>query len=273
MHLPYTANLTQKTTPLPLRIIRLIRLLLHIASGLLQSIVYPYFPLNIQRRMMQNWATGLLSILNIRLHCHGRPPTLEMPRVLFAANHVSWLDVCVLMATCPTRFIAKAEISNWPILGLLTRNVGTLFIERTKRSDTLRMNQHISEVLGKGERVTVFPEGTTCNGTQLNHFHASLLQSAVAVDALLYPVAISYRNSAGNICQEAAYIEPSLVLSLQKILSQTRIDVELTFNEPVQCGMKNRRELARLSEQAIANTLSLPIPHKEVEKLPDPPGV
>jgi 1-acyl-sn-glycerol-3-phosphate acyltransferase len=257
----------QKTTPQLLRVIRMIRLLFQIASGLLQSIVYPYFPLNVQRRMMQKWAAGLLAIFNIRLHCHGSLPAAEVPRVLFAANHVSWLDVCVLMAACPTRFVAKAEISKWPVLGLLSRNAGTLFIERAKRSDTLRINQQISEVLGKGERITVFPEGTTTNGMQLNHFHASLLQSAVTVDALLYPVAISYRNSAGDICQEAAYIEPSLILSLQRILSQTSIDVNLTFNLPIQCGMKNRRELARLSEQAIADTLTLPIVHKEAEKL------
>lgn len=257
----------QKTTPLLLRVIRMVRLLFQIASGLLQSIVYPYFPQNIQRRMMRNWAAGLLSILEIKLHCYGSLPAAEVPRVLFAANHVSWLDVCVLMAACPTRFVAKAEISKWPVLGLLSRNAGTLFIERAKRSDTLRINQQISEVLEQGERVTVFPEGTTTTGMQLNHFHASLLQSAVTSDALLYPVAISYRNSAGNICQEAAYIEPSLVLSLQRILSQTSIDVSLTFNQPIQCGLKNRRKLARLSEQAIAETLALPIAHKKAEKL------
>ncbi|MBA3755861.1 MAG: 1-acyl-sn-glycerol-3-phosphate acyltransferase, partial [Nitrosomonas sp.] len=85
----------QKTTPLLLRLIRLIHLLLHVVSGLLQSIVYPYFPLHIQRRMMQHWATGLLSVLNIKLQCHGSLPGLEIPRVLFAANHVSWLDICV----------------------------------------------------------------------------------------------------------------------------------------------------------------------------------
>ncbi|NBQ68302.1 MAG: 1-acyl-sn-glycerol-3-phosphate acyltransferase, partial [Nitrosomonadaceae bacterium] len=39
----------QKNTPLLLRIIRLTHLLLHVISGLLQSIVYPYFPLSIQR--------------------------------------------------------------------------------------------------------------------------------------------------------------------------------------------------------------------------------
>lgn len=262
----------QKKTPPLLRIIRLIRLLFHVTSGLLQSIIYPYFPRHIQRNMMQRWASGLLSILAIRLCNHGRLPTLEMPRVLFAANHVSWLDVCVLMAACPTRFVAKAEISRWPVLGLLSRNAGTLFIERAKRSDTLRINQQISDVLDKGERVTIFPEGTTTDGTQINHFHASLLQSAVTADALLYPVAIRYRDSAGNICKDAAYIDPSLVLSLQKILSLASIDAELTFNQPIPCGMKNRRELARLSEQAIASTLALPIVHMEVEKFSDLPN-
>lgn len=260
----------QKTTPLLLRLIRLTHLLLHVASGLLQSIVYPYFPLHIQRRMMRLWATKLLSILSIRLQCHGRIPGLEIPRALFAANHVSWLDVCVLMAACPTRFVAKLEISSWPILGLMSRNAGTLFIERAKRSDTLRINQQISDVLEKGERVVVFPEGTTTDGTQLNHFHASLLQSAVSSDALLYPVAIRYRNMSGDICQEAAYLESSLVFSLQKILSQVKIDAELTFAEPIPCGMKNRRELARLAERAIADTLSVPIVHKKVEKFFDP---
>ncbi|MBS0588860.1 lysophospholipid acyltransferase family protein [Nitrosomonas sp.] len=256
----------QKKTPPLLRIIRLIRLLFHVTSGLLQSIVYPYFPLHIQRNMMQSWASGLLSILAIRLCSQGRLPALEVPRVLLAANHISWLDVCVLMAVCPTRFVAKAEISRWPVLGLLSRNAGTLFIERAKRSDTLRINQQISDVLDKGERVTIFPEGTTTDGTQINHFHASLLQSAVTADALLYPVAIRYRDNAGNICKDAAYIDPSLILSLKKILSLTSIDAELTFNQPIPCGMKNRRELARLSEQAIASALSLPIVHMEVEK-------
>lgn len=262
----------QKNIPLLLRIIRLIRLVFHVVSGLLQSIVYPYFPIHIQRSMMQHWASGILSILAIRLRCHGELPTADIPRVLFAANHVSWLDICVLMAACPTRFVAKAEISRWPVLGLLSRNAGTLFIERAKRSDTLRINQQINDVLDKGERVTIFPEGTTTDGTQINHFHASLLQSAVTADALLYPVAIGYRNNAGDICKEAAYVDPSLALSLQKILSMTSINAELTFNSPIPCGMRNRRELARLSEQAIADALLLPIAHKESEKpsgLPD----
>ncbi|SIO35693.1 lysophospholipid acyltransferase family protein [Nitrosomonas cryotolerans] len=259
-------NTIRNTTRLTVQVIRLARLFLHIVSGLIQSVVYPHFSQSTQRRLMQNWAAGLLAILNIKLHCKGKPPTVREQQVIFAANHVSWLDICVLMAACPTRFVAKAEIRNWPVFGFLSRKVGTLFIERAKRSDTLRMNRHINDVLMTGERVAIFPEGTTSDGTVLRHFHASLFQSAVADDVLLYPIAICYRNVTGEISQEAAYINPSLFSSLRQILGQTRIDTELVFIDPIVSSGKNRRELARLTEQAIANALSLPVSHKEPGK-------
>jgi len=256
----------RNTTCLPIRILRFIRLLLHVVSGLIQSFIYPFFPRSIQRRMKQFWATGFLNILNIKLYCNGKPPGIETQRVLFAANHVSWLDICVLLAASPTRFVAKAEIRNWPVIGLLSHNVGTLFIKRAKRSDTMRINQQINDVLTTGDRVTIFPEGTTSDGTILRHFHASLLQSAATVGVQLYPVAIRYRNTEGKICKEAAYIDSSLLSSLRQILSQTRIDVDVTFLKPIASSGKNRRELARVSEQAIANALSIAVSYREPGK-------
>lgn len=260
-----------KQMPMLLRVIRMIRLILHVFSGVIQSLIYPHVLLHYQQRMMQRWAVELLTLLNIKLHCHGKPPGVDIPRALLVANHVSWLDICVLMAVCPTRFVAKSEIATWPILGTLCKNTGTLFIKRTQRKDTMRINQHICEILEAGERVVLFPEGTTADGTYLNHFHASLLQSAVTADALVCPVAMRYRNADGDICSEAAYIDPSLILSLQQILAQPRIDTELFFGEPIPGGMKNRRELARMSESAIAEILLLPIRHKQPETISDLP--
>ncbi len=181
---------------------------------------------------------------------------------MLAANHVSWLDVYSLISVCPARFVAKSEIRNWPLLGWLSQNAGTLFIERTKRSDTARINQDISNALTIGDRVAVFPEGTTSDGTALRHFHASLLQPAVAAETLLYPVAIRYHDMAGHISNAAAYVNVSLLESLQQILRQSWIEVELIFADPVNSNGKNRRELARFAEQAIASALSLPVPHK-----------
>lgn len=262
----------KKKTMWPIQTTRLIRLIFHVLSGILQSIVYPYLQRKMQQRMMKRWAAGVLKILNIELHCTGDLPTCELPRVLFAANHVSWLDICLIMAACPTQFVAKSEIRKWPIIGFLCVRVDTLFIEKAKRSDTRRLNQEIGNTMIDGKRVCVFPEGTTSDGEKIYHFHASLFQSAVNTNAVLVPVAIRYLDALGNLCKDASYADVSLVISLQKILSQPRIEAILAFNEAIYCEGINRRELARLSEQAIANSLSLPTYHKESEKPSYLPG-
>lgn len=220
--------------------------------------------------MARNWSARLLSILNIRLRYRGTPPSAEIQRAMLAANHVSWLDVYSLITVCPARFVAKAEIRGWPLLGWLSRNAGTLFIERSKRSDTARINDRISEALMIGDRVAVFPEGTTSDGTALKHFHASLLQPAVTVAAMLYPVAIRYTDVTGKLSTAAPYVEIPLTVSLGRILRQRRIDVELIFADPISSSGKNRRELARAAEQAIALALSLPVPHKSPRTPPGP---
>ncbi|MDR4518777.1 MAG: 1-acyl-sn-glycerol-3-phosphate acyltransferase [Nitrosomonas sp.] len=256
----------KKTTPVAIRFIRFARLILHVVSGILQSIAYPHVSRATQHHMMKNWAMKVLKILNIRLHHTGKFPDKNDQQALLVANHVSWLDICLLMAICPTQFVAKSEIRRWPVIGFLCRRVGTLFIERAKRSDTARINQVIGNVLMTGERVCIFPEGATSDGMQIQHFHASLLQSAVNANALIYPVAIRYLDDTGNLCRDAAYTDISLITSLKKILSQTRIDAVLNSNDAIHSEGKNRRELARLSEQAIANSLSLSSYHKESEK-------
>ncbi len=258
--------MSNNVTPHIVRVTRLTRLLFHILSGVMQSIAYPFFPYPTQNRMMKNWARGILKILNIRLHCTGKLPNQSTQQALFVANHVSWLDICLVMAVSPTQFVAKSEIRNWPVVGFLCRRVGTLFIERAKRRDTMRINQKISNVLMSGERVCIFPEGGTSDGTQTRHFHSSLLQSAINTDALLFPIAIRYLDKTGAPCTDAAYTDLSLMTSLQKILRQPHIEAVINCNQPICSTGRNRRELARLCEEIIAGHLSQPVYHNESEK-------
>lgn len=258
-------------TPKIIQIFRLSRLLLHILSGLLQSIAYPYFNRAIQRWMARRWSKNFLEILNIKLIQNGTPPKEDEQRVILIANHISWLDIMVIMTRYPVRFVAKAEILSWPLLNILCRNAGTIFIDREKRNDTLRINQAISDTLSVGDSVAIFPEGATSNGTALLHFHASLLQSAVDAQAALYPVAISYRDMAGLHNTKAAYVNITILESLKLILEQPTIRVEISFLDSIRCKDKNRRELARLSEHAISEALQLSVVRKVPEKHVGPP--
>lgn len=85
----------------------------------------------------------------------------------------------------------------------------------------------------------------------LQHFHASLLQSAVTAETLLYPVAIRYRNRDGSRNSSVAYVSVTILQSLMQILAEPEIQVELIFREPIPGAGRNRRELARLAEKPL----------------------
>ena len=261
--------MSSATTNKLTRILRASRLIFHIISGLAQSAIYPHLSQPAQKRMNKNWSLGLLAILSIRLRLSGTLPDAKDQPIMLVANHVSWLDVYSLNTVCPSRFVAKSEIRSWPLLGWLSRNVGTLFIKRTKITDIVRINKDIGNALTTGDFVAVFPEGTTSDGTTVKHFHGSLLQSAVAVEASLCPVAIRYHDASGEISKAAVYVNVSLFDSLKKILQQPWIEVELIFSDPVNSRGKNRRELARTTQQVITNALSLQMPpHKAPGRSP-----
>lgn len=251
---------------------RLVRLLFHVISGLIQSLPYPFLSRSIQRYMVRKWARKLLEILNVQLTCTGSLPPEEDQRVILIANHISWLDIMIILTLYPARFVAKTEILGWPVLNILCRKVGTIFIERERRNDTIRVNQDICTALIAGDSIAIFPEGRTSDGTVLLHFHASLLQSAVAVQASLYPVAISYYDTAGAPNTRVAYVNLTIVESLKLILAQPVIKTEMVFLDPIGCEGKNRRELVRLAEHAIAETLQLPVVRKAPGKSFDLPG-
>lgn len=261
------------TNGLPTRTWRFVRLLLHICVGLVQSVFLPHVSVTRKRKIEQKWAAGFLKILHIRLYTSTIPPDTTQP-VMLAANHISWLDICVLLTAYPVRFIAKSEIRRWPFIGKLVSNAGTLYVEREKRSDTARINQVIDDTLQTGGRVAIFPEGRTGDGTALGYFHASLLQPVINVSGLLCPVAIRYRNQTGEISQDAPYVDTSLLQSLQRILQQPWIDVDLLFLDPVPAQGKDRQDLARITGEAIASALCLPPPgQKEPGKSSGPQDV
>src|SRR5882672_8722054 len=106
--------------------------------------VFPRLEAPARRAHVRRWSRRLLHLLAIDIRMAG---ALVHTNVLVVANHVSWLDIFALHAVGPVRFIAKAEIARWPLLGRLVGGVGTLFIERSRRRDTHRVNQEVARAL------------------------------------------------------------------------------------------------------------------------------
>jgi 1-acyl-sn-glycerol-3-phosphate acyltransferase len=262
-NLPAALAPTPDDTSRAVRILRWTRLLMHVGTGLaLVGMLYPRVSPHRRARLTGWWASKLLRILNIVLSVHGARPAPDARNLIIAANHVSWVDIFVISAAHPARFIAKSEIRDWPIAGWLCDKAGTIFIRRARRSDTAKINEVMHAVLAEGATIGFFPEGTTTSGDKLLKFHTSLFEPAVANAATLAPAAIRYRSSDGERSQAMAFIgEISFAESVGLIIRQKSTIAEITFAPPIAASGHARRELALLAETAVASILNVPQPH------------
>ncbi|MCS6786986.1 MAG: 1-acyl-sn-glycerol-3-phosphate acyltransferase [Thiobacillaceae bacterium] len=240
------------------RLGRLTRLGLHILAGALTILLlFPLLTSAERERRVVAWARGLLAIVRVRVRVRGRPPAVRGEGALIVANHVSWLDIHVLHSLLPTRFVSKAEVRDWPLIGWMAARAGTLYLERAKKSDARRVNAEMARLLQAGECLALFPEGTTTDGTRLLPFYSSLFEPAVQAGARVWPAAIRYLTPDGGINRAAAYHDDvSLWQSLRRILAQDAILAEVSFLPPIAAAGLNRRQLAALAHQAIHAALA-----------------
>ncbi len=231
-------------------------LLLHLVWGVaLAGTLWPLLGSARRDRLITQWSRRLLRILGVQVRL-GQAPTLP-GGALLVCNHVSWLDIYLILATRRVHFVSKSEVRKWPVAGWLAHKAGTLFIERGRRADTARINADMRRLMQDGAWVAVFPEGTTSDGRGLRRFLPSLLQPAVELNCPIVPAALRYRTLAGEYSATPAYIdEMSLWQSLKRIVAEPGIIAELDFGDPIPPD-GHRRELAARAEVACARLLGI----------------
>lgn len=236
---------------------RITRFALHLARGvLIAALLFPLQSAQRRKREVEHWSLQLLSLLGVRLFLHGMPPVLGGRPLMLVANHVSWLDIFAINAIVPARFVAKAEVRRWPVVGWLSARAGTLFIERGRRHDAARVNEAVGAALAAGDVFAVFPEGTTTDGSTLLKFHASLLEPALKAGAAVQPVALRFERSDGTLCTECAFDGDKTVWrTLMGMTSQREIIVRVCFLERLFPEDRHRRDLAHESRETIRRTL------------------
>ena len=180
--------------------------------------------------------------------------------VLMVANHVSWLDIPAVHASAPqARFVSKSNIAHWPLLGRLARAGGTLFIERERKRDALRVVHEVADALRRSDAVAVFPEGTTGTGHDVLPFHANLLQAAITTGTVVQPIVLRYSEPGHPVSVAAQYTgTTTLVESLMKVCRARGLVVDVRFLAPEPAGELDRRALAELLRGRIAAELKAP---------------
>jgi len=131
-----------------------------------------------RNRIVRLWARGLAWIAGMRIQVLGPPPA---PPFFLVANHVSYVDILLLLATTETTvFVAKRELAAWPFLGYLTRLVGTIYLDRASRRDARRAVAALDHCTRSGDGAIAFPEGTSSDGATVYPMKAALFEWAAA---------------------------------------------------------------------------------------------
>lgn len=225
---------------------KLLRLLRHIATG--WWTIRRHFPgldAAAREQQVQAWSLQLLRVLGISLRVSGTAPA-QGP-LLLVANHISWLDIAVMHAAGYCRFVSKADVKHWPIVGTLATGTGTLYIERESRRDAMRVVHHMVECLRAGDVIAVFPEGTTGDGRRLLPFHANLLQAAISADAPVLPLALRFVDvQTGALHFGPSFVgDETLLGSVWRTLSATTLGAEVCLGTPEHAEGRDRRTWAR----------------------------
>jgi 1-acyl-sn-glycerol-3-phosphate acyltransferase len=196
---------------------------------------------------LHRWTGRALRWLGITLRLEGTPPGGG----LLASNHLGYLDVFVLSAAAPVVFVSREDVARWPLAGALTKMAGTVFIDRARRADVMRVGEAIVPIVEAGQPVSLFLEGTSTGGDRVLPFHSSLLAPAVRRGWTVTPVHLEYVAPDAAADRELCYWGEAVFLPhFLNLLGLRRAEARVRFGAPL-VAEGDRRELATRLRRAV----------------------
>lgn len=202
-------------------------------------------------------------LVGIRVVRRGEP--YRKGACLIVANHTSWLDIPVIASLEPCSFVAKSEVAGWPFFGTLAKLQRTVFVERERRTRTTHSRNEIHSRIAEGDRLVLFPEGTSSDGNRVLPFKSALMSVAQLTivngeedredDLVVQPLSVAYTKLYGMPMGRyfrpffAWYGDMELFPHLWEAFSLGPIEVIAEFHEPVTIReIGNRKALAAYCE-------------------------
>lgn len=151
------------------------------------------------------WQKCVCLIFGLKISIKGTPVTDR--QVIYVSNHLSYLDIPVIGSILKASFVAKKEVSSWPVFGFLSKLQQTAFIERA-RGAAVKEASALDIMLEQGKSLVIFPEGTSTDGTEVVPFKSSLFSLALKKGAgspPLQPFAVKLLsvNNQTNLSRQA----------------------------------------------------------------------
>lgn len=215
-------------------------------------------------RALKVWGRAALALAGLRLERRGTP--MRQPGAL-VANHASWLDIVVLLACAPAAvFVSKSEVAGWPVIGPIGRIIGTVFIDR-RAVEARRQGEMLRRRLARGDRLCLFPEGTSTDGRRVLGFKSSLfgvfLEASLREAVWVQPVSIRYRPRAGLPAEFYGWWGTMDFGShLVSVLARSRGGVvRVELHPPLRAAdFAHRKALARAAQGMVATGFEAVVP-------------
>ena len=154
--------------------------------------VAPRWQLRIRNAAFRGWARGFSRLVGMRAVVEGSPPEGSF---LLVSNHVSYVDIVLLASVVDAAFVAKADLREWPALGQVFATADTIFVNRGRRRDVVRVTHLIGHHLERSLGVVLFPEATSTKGDGILPFRPPLLDFAARAGLPVHYAAISYSTA------------------------------------------------------------------------------
>ncbi|MCF3176689.1 1-acyl-sn-glycerol-3-phosphate acyltransferase [Streptomyces sioyaensis] len=202
---------------------------------------------------LRRHAAALLDALDIRVEGATALSAGDGPGTLVVANHISWLDILALLAVEPVTLLAKREVGGWPVVGGLARRAGTHFIDRTNPRRLPDSVREVTELLGSGRSVAVFPQATTWCTAEQGAFRRATFQAALDAGAPVRPVTLDFAQHGLPSTVAAFCGEDTFAGSLRRVLAARGLTIRVTAHPALTAadGDLDRRELAALAARAV----------------------
>lgn len=197
----------------------------------------------VRRVILWLWAWLFVHIAGIKVTVRGTPPK---PPFYIVANHASYIDMLLLNYLTGCIFVSRGDVEHWPVIGFISKSIYVIFIDRTSKRDTVRVNKLIDNAIKNGDGVAVFAESRISCGLDVEPFKSALIEPAVANNLPVYCATITYATPPGlpPASRIVCWWRPEpFFYHLFRLLGYRGFMATVTFGEGPFQG-ENRKELA-----------------------------